>query len=91
MSDKAKVGGTMMILYKLLDREIITEINGCISTGTEANVYHCTGGGGDDTGQSKALVKIFKTNVLVFKDGDKSVRRSLRIGKIQVKLLKLGV
>ena len=52
MSDKAKVGGTMMILYKLLDREIITEINGCISTGKEANVYHCTGGGGDDTGQS---------------------------------------
>lgn len=33
---------TRMILFKLLSRGFIAEINGCISTGKEANVYHCT-------------------------------------------------
>ena len=31
-----------MILFKMLSRGFITEINGCISTGKEANVYHAT-------------------------------------------------
>jgi len=67
---------TRMILFKLLNRGFITEIDGCISTGKEANVYHCIGGG-DDTGQSRA-VKIFKTSILVFKDRDKYVSGEFR-------------
>ena len=35
---------TRMILFKLLSRQIISEVNGCISTGKEANVYHATAG-----------------------------------------------
>ena len=31
---------TRMILFKMLSREIFSEINGCVSTGKEANVYH---------------------------------------------------
>jgi serine/threonine-protein kinase RIO1 len=31
---------TRMILFKMLNQGVITEINGCISTGKEANVYH---------------------------------------------------
>ncbi|KAG3118677.1 hypothetical protein PI124_g18579, partial [Phytophthora idaei] len=31
---------TRMILYKMLNHGIVTEINGCLSTGKEANVYH---------------------------------------------------
>ena len=31
---------TRMILFKMLNQNVITEINGCISTGKEANVYH---------------------------------------------------
>ena len=31
---------TRMILFKMLTRGFITEIDGCISTGKEANVYH---------------------------------------------------
>ncbi len=31
---------TRVILMKLLNKKIISEINGCISTGKEANVYH---------------------------------------------------
>lgn len=34
---------TRMIIFKLLNRGVISEINGCISTGKEANVYHATG------------------------------------------------
>lgn len=33
---------TRMILFKFLQRGLIAEINGCISTGKEANVYHAT-------------------------------------------------
>ena len=33
---------TRMILFKMLNRGLITQINGCISTGKEANVYHAT-------------------------------------------------
>ena len=39
---------TRMILFKLLNRGFISEINGCISTGKEANVYHCTTKEGKD-------------------------------------------
>lgn len=31
---------TRMILYKLLNKHAFTGIDGCISTGKEANVYH---------------------------------------------------
>jgi len=77
-SDRATVEQVMdprtrMILFKLLNRGFISEINGCISTGKEANVYHCTGG----EGQSLAI-KIYKTSILVFKDRDKYVSGEFR-------------
>lgn len=34
---------TRMILFKLLNRGTIKQIDGCISTGKEANVYHAIG------------------------------------------------
>lgn len=34
---------TRMILFKLLNRGTIQQIDGCISTGKEANVYHALG------------------------------------------------
>ena len=64
---------TRMILFKLLNRNFITEINGCISTGKEANVYHCTTKGEDDR-----AIKIYKTSILVFKDRDKYVSGEFR-------------
>ncbi|KAJ8716258.1 hypothetical protein PYW08_013543 [Mythimna loreyi] len=64
---------TKMILFKLLNRGIINEINGCISTGKEANVYHATSKDGKDY-----AVKIFKTSILVFKDRDKYVSGEYR-------------
>lgn len=64
---------TRMILFKLLNRGFITEINGCMSTGKEANVYHATGKTGDDF-----AIKIYKTSILVFKDRDKYVSGEFR-------------
>uniref|UniRef100_A0A4Y0BE89 Serine/threonine-protein kinase RIO1 n=1 Tax=Anopheles funestus TaxID=62324 RepID=A0A4Y0BE89_ANOFN len=64
---------TRMILFKLLNRSMITEINGCISTGKEANVYHATSSGGRDY-----AIKIFKTSILIFKDRDKYVTGEYR-------------
>lgn len=64
---------TRMILFKLLNRGMISEINGCISTGKEANVYHATSKTGEDF-----AIKIYKTSILVFKDRDKYVSGEYR-------------
>lgn len=64
---------TRMILFKLLNQGIIAEINGCISTGKEANVYHAT----SKTGIEFAI-KIYKTSILQFKDRDKYVTGEFR-------------
>ncbi|XP_027194258.2 RIO kinase 1 [Dermatophagoides pteronyssinus] len=68
---------TRMILFKLINRGFIDEINGCISTGKEANVYHATSSNDDDNMGDKA-VKIYKTSILVFKDRDKYVSGEFR-------------
>ena len=65
---------TRMILFKLLNRGLIQEINGCISTGKEANVYHALARDTDD----EFAVKIYKTSILVFKDRDKYVSGEFR-------------
>lgn len=65
---------TRMILFKLLNRGIINEINGCISTGKEANVYHATSTKTD----LEYAIKIYKTSILVFKDRDKYVSGEFR-------------
>ncbi|CAK6981022.1 serine/threonine-protein kinase RIO1 [Scomber scombrus] len=64
---------TRMILFKMLSRGVITQINGCISTGKEANVYHAS----TASGESRAI-KIYKTSILLFKDRDKYVSGEFR-------------
>lgn len=64
---------TRMILFKLLNKGFITDINGCISTGKEANVYHAVGKEGKEY-----AIKIYKTSILVFKDRDKYVSGEFR-------------
>ncbi|KAM6918425.1 serine/threonine-protein kinase RIO1 isoform 2-T2 [Xenentodon cancila] len=62
-----------MILFKMLSRGAISEINGCVSTGKEANVYYASTLAGD----SRAI-KIYKTSILLFKDRDKYVSGEFR-------------
>ena len=64
---------TRMILLKFLNRNVIEEINGCISTGKEANVYHAVNKHGEDK-----AIKIYKTSILTFSDRDKYVSGEFR-------------
>ncbi|MCL4133427.1 UNVERIFIED_CONTAM: hypothetical protein GTU68_017901 [Idotea baltica] len=59
---------TRMVLFKILNRGVISEINGCISSGKEANVYHAA-----DKESAQYAIKIYKTSILIFKDRDKYV------------------
>ena len=67
---------TRLILFKLLNSTFLGEIDGCLSTGKEANVYYATSGRNDDN--LEYAVKIFKTSILVFKDRDRYVSGEYR-------------
>ncbi|XP_042438485.1 serine/threonine-protein kinase RIO1-like [Zingiber officinale] len=64
---------TRMVLFKMLNRGVFHDINGCISTGKEANVYHATKADGQEL-----AVKVYKTSVLVFKDRERYVQGDYR-------------
>eukprot|EP01059_Diplonema_ambulator_P005778 TRINITY_DN15563_c0_g1_i1.p1 TRINITY_DN15563_c0_g1~~TRINITY_DN15563_c0_g1_i1.p1 ORF type:complete len:524 (+),score=208.39 TRINITY_DN15563_c0_g1_i1:37-1572(+) len=66
---------TRIILFKLVNAGWLESINGCVSTGKEANVYHATGKTGDHA------IKVYKTSILVFKDRDKYVSGEHRFRK----------
>lgn len=70
---------TRMILLQMINRGVVSEVHGAISTGKEANVY-----GGvlhpddDSTGAAnnepvQRAIKIYKTAILVFKDREKYI------------------
>ena len=59
---------TRMVLFKMLNRGVFAEINGCVSTGKEANVYHASGA---PPGSAELAIKVYKTAILVFKDRDR--------------------
>ena len=72
---------TMLILFKMLSREVFTEIHGCVSTGKEANVYHARRivaptarrddaddkSGGDDSGGHAPTTSVTDFAVKVYK------------------------
>ncbi|GMH60481.1 hypothetical protein TL16_g03060, partial [Triparma laevis f. inornata] len=77
---------TRLILFKLLSTGFLSKIDGCLSTGKEANVYYALSGS-NSTGDVAPLtenedgevtikeyaIKVYKTSILVFKDRDKYV------------------
>ncbi|XP_032666346.1 serine/threonine-protein kinase RIO1 isoform X2 [Odontomachus brunneus] len=64
---------TKMILFKLLNKGLIARIDGCISTGKEANVYYALSATG-----TEVAIKIYKTSILQFRDRDKYVNGEFR-------------
>ena len=70
---------TRLMLFKLLSNGMLDCIDGCLSTGKEANVYYAKSGKkictsqGDATPIEEIAIKIYKTSILVFKDRDKYV------------------
>ncbi|KAI4678487.1 uncharacterized protein J4E84_008743 [Alternaria hordeiaustralica] len=70
---------TQMILLQLINRGVISEIHGVISTGKEANVYHAmTEAAEEDADPIHRAVKVYKTSILVFKDRAKYVEGEFR-------------
>ncbi|CAH8850324.1 unnamed protein product [Trichobilharzia szidati] len=62
------------ILFKMMNQGIFTEVNGCISTGKEANIYHVKNG--DDT---DLAIKVYMTSIMPFKSRDKYVKGDFRM------------
>ncbi|TKR93297.1 hypothetical protein L596_007780 [Steinernema carpocapsae] len=63
---------TRLVLFRLLQRGTLESVDGCISTGKEANVYHAT------NGEQSLAVKVYKTSILTFKDRDRYVTGEFR-------------
>ncbi|KAF2197376.1 Serine/threonine-protein kinase Rio1 [Delitschia confertaspora ATCC 74209] len=74
---------TRMILLQLINRNIVSEIHGVLSTGKEANVYHAltipepTEENPDPLPIHRAI-KVYKTSILVFKDRDRYMTGEFR-------------
>lgn len=71
---------TRMLLLQMINRGLVSEIHGCLSTGKEANVYHAISYPNEDldsAGEHRAI-KVYKTSILVFKDRDKYVSGEYR-------------
>ena len=61
----------------------ITEFNGCVATGKEANVYHARGSGLKEEAQGldpnrELAIKIYKTSILIFKDRERYITGEFR-------------
>ncbi|WEW57116.1 Serine/threonine-protein kinase rio1 [Emydomyces testavorans] len=70
---------TRMLLLQMINRNIISEVNGCLSTGKEANVYHAVSYPDEGDGEPvQRAIKVYKTSILVFKDRDKYVTGEFR-------------
>ncbi|KKZ61350.1 RIO kinase 1 [[Emmonsia] crescens] len=69
---------TRMILLQMINRNVVSEVNGCLSTGKEANVYHAVSYPEDDGEPLQRAIKVYKTSILVFKDRDKYVSGEFR-------------
>ncbi|KAF6225183.1 hypothetical protein HO133_010380 [Letharia lupina] len=74
---------TRMILLQMINRNVVSEVNGCLSTGKEANVYHALSTPQGDGSEAAVAplhraIKVYKTSILIFKDRDKYVTGEYR-------------
>ncbi|KAL2145160.1 hypothetical protein VTI28DRAFT_7796 [Corynascus sepedonium] len=64
---------TRMILLQMINRGVVNEIHGAISTGKEANVYGAVLYPDDGSEPIQRAIKIYKTAILVFKDRERYI------------------
>ncbi|KKA29478.1 hypothetical protein TD95_003405 [Thielaviopsis punctulata] len=75
---------TRMILFKMIERGIFSEVHGAVSTGKEANVYDAILNPDMDDLDARPVhkaVKIYKTSILVFKDRERYIAGEHRFAK----------
>lgn len=64
-----------MLIFKLLNGGQLDEVNGAISTGKEANVYHGIGGDPENgITMGEVAIKIYKTTLSEFKNRDPYIK-----------------
>ncbi|KAI1661665.1 Serine/threonine-protein kinase Rio1 [Daldinia decipiens] len=64
---------TRMILYQMINRGVVNEIYGAISTGKEANVYGAIAYPDINGPPVQRAVKVYKTAILSFKDRERYI------------------
>ena len=74
---------TRMILLQMINRNVVSEVHGCLSTGKEANVYYALKTPEHADGEAPPVsvqraIKVYKTSILVFKDREKYVSGEFR-------------
>lgn len=70
---------TRLLLYKLVNREILDEVNGCISSGKESCVFHAAGGKSEEfVVPRECVVKVFKTTLNEFKNREQYIKDDFR-------------
>lgn len=66
---------TRLMLYKLVNGEVLEAVNGCVSTGKEACVFHANGGRREEEPMpEECAVKVFKTTLNEFKTRDRYIK-----------------
>ncbi|KAI0850932.1 Serine/threonine-protein kinase Rio1 [Daldinia vernicosa] len=72
-SDQVLDQRTRLILYQMINRGIVNEIHGAISTGKEANVYGAIAYPDINGPPVHRAVKVYKTAILSFKDRERYI------------------
>ncbi|KAK3750340.1 hypothetical protein QZH41_010269 [Actinostola sp. cb2023] len=67
---------TRLLLYKLVNNETLENINGCISTGKEACVFHANGGRREngEVLPAECAIKVFKTTLNEFRTRERYIK-----------------
>ena len=64
---------TRMILLQMINRGVVSEVHGAISTGKEANVYGAVSVDQSTGEPVQRAIKVYKTAILVFKDRERYI------------------
>lgn len=64
---------TRMILLQMINRGVVSEVHGAISTGKEANVYGAVSHDDETGAATQRAIKVYKTAILVFKDRERYI------------------
>ncbi|XP_003737755.1 serine/threonine-protein kinase RIO3 [Galendromus occidentalis] len=78
---------TRLLIFKLINRDILEMLNGCISTGKESTVFHAQGGSTTEFNVPKeCAIKVFKTTLNEFKNRAEYIKDDFRfkdrVGKL---------
>ncbi|KFH45602.1 Serine/threonine-protein kinase-like protein [Hapsidospora chrysogenum ATCC 11550] len=72
-SDQVLDQRTRMILLQMINRGVVNEVHGAISTGKEANVYNAVSYDPSTGEPLQRAIKVYKTSIMVFKDRERYI------------------